>query len=190
MRPFIATLLWATAITVVMVVGALKALDAYTLHNRAVLTPDVRGLQPDEAARLLWAKGLRCVVTDSVFSIQGEPGVVVETSPAADAKVKPGRRILLTVNSQTSRTGVVPAVKDLSFRQAYALLRARGFMTIETEYVPGAYKDLITAVEVNGQAVEEGERIAFTARLMLKVSDGISPDSADVAPPDTIEQWF
>jgi len=186
----ITLLLWAATVTVVVVVVALKALDAYTLHNRGVLTPDVRGMQPEEAAKIFRAKGLRCVTADSVFSIRGEPGVVVETSPAAGAKVKPGRLVLLTVNSQTSRTGVVPAVKDLSLRQAYALLRARGFMTIEITYVPGAYRDLITAVEADGQPVEEGDRIAFGARMVLKVSDGTSPDSVEMAPPDTMEQWF
>lgn len=37
---------------------------------------------------------------------------------------------------------VIPEVEDLSFRQAYALLRARGFSSVEIEYVPGDYKDL------------------------------------------------
>ena len=62
-------------------------------------------------------------------------------------KVKEGRIVFVTINALTSQMAVIPEVEDLSFRQAYALLRARGFSSVEIEYVPGDYKDLAMGVE-------------------------------------------
>ena len=41
--------------------------------------------------------------------------------------VKEGQIVFVTINALTSQMAVIPEVEDLSFRQAYALLRARGF---------------------------------------------------------------
>ena len=94
---------------------------------------------------------------------------------------------------------VIPEVEDLSFRQAYALLRARGFSSVEIEYVPGDYKDLAMGVELNGRTLLKGEHVPLTARLVLKVSSGdpnmlpdsLTLDSIPVEPLDSdIENWF
>lgn len=165
----------------VLLFVVLKWLDQYTHHNEAVVVPDVKGLELDEAAAFLHNNHLRYNVIDSVYSKDVAPGSVVELVPAAGSKVKEGRIVFVTINAMTAQMAIIPEVEDLSFRQAYALLKSRGFTTIEIKYVPGLYKDLAIAVEVNGEEIPYGDRIHLTAPLTLTVSSG------DAFPPDSLE---
>ncbi|GAB6394585.1 MAG: PASTA domain-containing protein [Bacteroidales bacterium] len=193
--PLIATLLGAFVLSLLILYAVLKYLDIYTLHNKAVEVPDVKGLQTEEAALLLKKSGLRFSVIDSVFTKGARPGAIVEMLPSVGSAVKEGRIIFLTVNAITSRTAIIPAVRDLSVRQAYALLKAKGFESVTVEYVPGAYKDLITDLALWERSLEAGERVALDAPLVLKASDGTP---ALEEPSDTIvealnngvETWF
>lgn len=182
-----------------VIYGVLKWLDHYTHHNQAVIVPDIKGLSVDEAAIFIQNSGLRYNVIDSVFSKQVAPGAIVEIIPGVGAKVKEGRILFLTINATTSQMADIPEVEDLSFRQAYALLKSRGFSNIETEYIPGDYKDLAIGVEMNGRILEVGEKILLTAPLVLKVSSGeaeivtdsLSVDIEPVTPLDSeVESWF
>ena len=83
----------------------------------------------------------------------------MELVPGVGSKVKEGRIVFVTINALTSQMAVIPEVEDLSFRQAYALLRARGFSSVEIEYVPGDYKDLAMGVELNGRTLLKGEHV-------------------------------
>ena len=114
---------------------------------------------------------------------------------------KEGRIVFVTVNALTSQMATIPEVEDLSFRQAYAILRARGFEKIEIEYVPGDFKDLALGVELHGRVLQKGEHVPLTAPLVLKVSSGDAEMPADSLglPDDSVpvesldseeENWF
>jgi len=88
-------------------------------------------------------------------------------------------------------------VKDLSFRQAQALLQATGFTSVEIEYVPGDYKDLVIGVEHRGRMLNSGEKVSLKAALVLKISSGEAnpldslSDSTEVQELDSEEEnWF
>ena len=82
------------------------------------------------------------------------------------------------MNALTSQMATIPEVEDLSFRQAYALLKARGFENVEIEYVPGDFKDLAVSVDLRGRALAKGEHVPLTAPLVLKVSSGEGRDAS------------
>ena len=170
--PLTVNLLIAIALSFVLIYITLKWLDGYTLHNQGVIVPDIKGFPVAKAARFLEDKGLRYNVIDSVYSKNAKPGAVVEVTPAIGSRVKTGRIMFLTVNAVTSQMAAIPAVHDLSFRQAYALLKARGFESIEVVYIPGTYKDLSIRVELRGRTLAEGEHIQLAAPLDLIVSNG------------------
>ncbi|MDO4702489.1 PASTA domain-containing protein [Tannerella sp.] len=157
----------------------LQSLKGYTLHNQAIVVPDVKGLQLEEAATFFDNNDLRYTVIDSVYTKDVPPGAIYEMVPGAGSKVKEGRIIFVTLNARTVQTAPVPDITDLSFRQAYALLQSKGFTSIDILYVPGRYRDLALGVELRGNPLKPGERIPVAAQLVLKVSDGGSaPDAA------------
>ena len=198
-NPIVANLLLATILTIAIIIGTLRWLDHYTLHNEAVVVPDVKGLTLDEADEFFKNSKLRYNVVDSVFSKDVAPGAIVELVPVAGSKVKENRIVFVTINAQTSQMGKIPEIQDLSFRQAYALLRSIGFSSVEIEYVAGEYKDLAVAVELNQRPLSKGEYVPLNAPLTLKISSGdpnmqpdsLSLDSIPVEPLDSdVENWF
>ena len=102
-----------------------------------MVVPDVKGMKLEDAAEFFGNNKLRYNVIDSVFSKDVAPGSIVELVPGVGSKVKEGRIVFVTINALTSQMAVIPEVEDLSFRQAYALLRARGFSSVEIEYGDG-----------------------------------------------------
>ncbi|RHJ81244.1 PASTA domain-containing protein [Parabacteroides sp. AM08-6] len=199
-NPYVFNLLLAVVLSCALIYGTLKWLDSYTRHNEAVVVPDVKGLKIEEAEEFFKSNNLRYSVIDSVFSKNVEPGAIVELVPSPGSKVKEGRIVFITVNAQTSQMATIPEVEDLSFRQAYALLRARGFENVEIEYVPGDFKDLAVAIELRGRELQKGEHVPLTAQLTLKVSSGESelpsdslgvPSSIPIETLDSEEEnWF
>ncbi len=197
-NPFVGNLLLAVVVACGLVYGALRWLDVYTRHGEAVEVPDVKGLKMDEATGVLEQSGLQYNVIDSVFSKDVEPGAIVELVPGAGQKVKEGRIVFITVNALTSQMATIPEVEDLSLRQAYALLKARGFERIDVEYVAGDYKDLAVAVELRGRVLKKDEHVPLTAPLVLKVSSGeaempvdsLQEDASVVSIESEEENWF
>jgi hypothetical protein len=162
--------------------------------------PDVKGLDIEEAAEFFKNSNLRYNIIDSVYAKDVRPGAVVELVPMAGSKVKEGRIVFVTVNAFTSQMAMIPEIEALSFRQAYATLRACGFENVEVEYVPGGFKDEAIAVELDGRVLKNGEHIPLTALLILKVSGGddMPVDSLELLGTDVpveslnseIENWF
>ncbi len=199
-NPFVWNLLLMIVVGCALIYGTLAWLDHYTRHNEAVIVPDVKGLSMNEAKSFFDNTGLRYNVIDSVFSNDVNPGAIVEVVPEPGSKVKEGRIVFVTINALTAQMAIIPEVADLSFRQAYALLRSLGFKNIEVKFVPGDYKDLAVGVERNAQMINRGERVPLASTLTLIISNGekeidsLSLDSLNVMPVESLnsdlEEWF
>ncbi len=199
-NPFGWNFLLMVVVSCALVYGTLVWLNHYTRHNEAVVVPDVKGLSMQEAKAFFDRTGLRYNVIDSVFSSDVKPGAIVEVVPEPGAKVKEGRIVFVTINALTAQMAVIPEVADLSFRQAYALLRSLGFKNIEVKFVPGDFKDLAVGVERNAQMINTGEQVPLASTLTLVISSGekdidsLSLDSLNVMPVEPLnsdlEKWF
>jgi hypothetical protein len=159
----------------------LQLLGVYTKHNQVVIIPDVKGLQIEEAVVFFGNNGLRCQVVDSVYSKEVPPGTIVEVVPTVGSKVKDGRIISVTLNARGEQRAEIPDVADLSYRQAYALIQAQGFTSIETKYIPGRYRDLAVKVESNSRTLKPGELMPISSVLILNVSDGMPEEQEESA---------
>lgn len=199
-NPFVWNFLLMVVVGCALIYGTLAWLDYYTRHNEAVIVPDVKGVSMNEAKSFFDNTGLRYNVIDSVFSNDVNPGAIVEVVPEPGSKVKEGRIVFVTINALTAQMAIIPEVADLSFRQAYALLRSLGFKNIEVKFVPGDYKDLAVGVERNAQMINRGERVPLASTLTLIISNGekeidsLSLDSLNVMPVESLnsdlEEWF
>jgi beta-lactam-binding protein with PASTA domain len=195
--PVFIHLLAVMALSLIAIYATLRYIDAYTNHNQAVLIPDIRGFQMEEAIPVLEQNFLRYEVIDSIYSKEFNPGAIVELSPEVNAKVKKNRIIYITVNAKTEKTAQIPEVTDLSYRQAYADLKSRGFRYVEKKLVPGEFYDLTVGVEYEGKLVNSGTRVPLTANLFLVVCDGtVGPEENKINDEETTESagsdehWF
>lgn len=191
-NPYIRNVLIAGGILFVLVIITLWGISIYTQHGRAVTVPDVKGLQVEEAALFFGKNTLRYEVIDSSFIRNAVPGSIVEMKPQAGTKVKENRIIYLTINAFSTQTFTIPEVKDLSQRQAVAMLSAIGFERLSVEPVNGVYRDLVVGLMANGKEVNAGDKLPANSRLVLLVSSGDAPVNPDSVVVETTseESWF
>ena len=178
-NPYIRTILLAAGILFLLVMSTLWGINIYTQHGRAVVVPDVKGLQVSEAAQFLEKNMLRYEVVDSSFIKNAIPGSIIEMTPQVGTKVKENRIIYLTINAFSTQMFAVPDVKDLSQRQAVVMLSAIGFEHISVEFVDGIYRDLVVGLKANGEEVNTGDKLPVTSRLTVLVSSGNAPIEVD-----------
>lgn len=128
-------LLTAVLIVAVMVVGSMILLNVLTQHNRELSVPDFSNMSLSEAEVSAQQAGVRIDVTDSVFVRKMRKGAVYRQNPAPGAKVKNGRRIMLTINAVNAKKVTMPDLVGYSMRQAKAELLSRGLVLGRLIYV-------------------------------------------------------
>lgn len=165
-------LLAAGLLGLLMIWGVLWMLKSYTRHGVEKEVPQICGAYTAEAEILLQTQGLVLEITDSTYSKKVPLGTIVEQNPPAGAHVKQGRPIYVIVNAKQEKQVPVPALHDISYRQAEAMLRAIGLRVDEVLYEPSEYRDLVLDMRKNGCSVEPGTRMAEGTGLTLVVGQG------------------
>lgn len=150
----------------------LIVLDSWTGHGKYEVVPNMKGLSYSQAQKALLATGLQAELSDSVYDNSTAPGTVIEQSPRAKTKVKPGRVVYLTINAFSPKMVVVPSLMDMSLRQARSVLEGLGIKNIKESYVASEYKDLVMGVKFNGIQLKPGARIPATATVTIEVGQG------------------
>ena len=179
-------LLSAILVFCIIVLIVFRGLNVFTLHSQTITVPEVKGLQLEEASVFLENSGLRFNVIDSVYTNEVKPGAIVAMIPTFGSKVKKGRIIFITLNAKNAQSAAIPDVKDYSFREAFALIRAQGFTSVTPKYIPGRYKDLVIGVTLNGEIQEPGVFVPLTSELILNVSSGESEQVTEET--ETVEE--
>lgn len=185
-----APIVWGNLLAMVLVVilvilGVWKGMAIYTLHGQYIEVPRVVGSQESDANYQLGSVGLVAVVVDSAYNKREPSGCILEQQPAPGRRVKRGREIYLTINSERSPTMALPDIADnSSLREAQARLTAMGFKLGPVEYVAGD-RDWVYGVKCRGRNVYSGERVPIDVPLVLQVGndkrfDEIDDDVEDV----------
>jgi len=123
------------------------AMPAYTRHDTAVTVPEVKDRPFEEASQILQRRSLQ---VERQRAQQYNPrvprGEVLDQQPPANALVKPGRRIYLTVNAGQTPVVQMPDLGGTSIREAKNRLMALGLQTarVRPDPVPAPYPNTIT----------------------------------------------
>src|SRR6056297_2699038 len=148
-RLFLLNLLLAIAILVVLVLGTMQFLRAYTDHGEAYTVPDLIGLHEAEVRDICKQTDMAYEITDSMFSDNVALGAMAEQFPKAGSKVKKGRTIYLVKNAEMPEMVVLPDVVNVSLRQARSTLEAYGFDIGKLEYIPDIGENVVLRLKVN-----------------------------------------
>ena len=159
-------------VVVLFFFGTLAFIDFYTLHGEEVEVPKLTGVSEQIAYSKLKALGLKAEVRDTGYVHKAAPFEVLEQSIKPATKIKPGRTIYLTINSNGSKRIELPDLADnCSRREAEDKLKTLGFKLGATEFIIGD-PDWVYEVKVNGKTVKAGTRISVDLPITLVVGKG------------------
>ena len=143
-------------------------LPLYVRHGSTLKVPDVIGLPLEEASRELGARGLHAVEAGSRPDPKLPVGSVVAQNPVADAVVKGGRHVYLTVSGGEPKA-FVPELRGRSARDAKFALERNGLSLGPTDYAPS---DLYPENTIMNQSVEPGTEVSRGKSVGIVVSRG------------------
>ena len=171
---------------------SVQMLDVWTRHGQEAVVPSVKG-----AEDVLLNAGFVVEVSDSVYESRKAPGTVMEQNPKSGNRVKDGCTIYLSINAFSPRQVLLPALTDISYRQARSVLDGLGVKNVKVDTVPSDFKDLVLAVKRDGKRLMPGARVPINAHLTLEIGAGIPEeilnneidiDSIDIDTAYTVEK--
>ncbi len=177
-------------IVVGIVVGWLSMLflRIWTRHGDTVEVPSVKMLPFNRAMSLLSSDGLTGIVNDSVYDTRMAPGTVIEQNPKSGTVVKEGREVFLSIVAFSPKMVSLPALTDISLRQARSILEGLEIKDVVEKRVPSDFKDLVIGVRYKGARLQPGARVPVNARIELEVGEGMAEvyDTLSTVHPDSV----
>lgn len=144
----------------------------YVAHHRERFLPDLRGLTFEEARDRLELEGFEALRGDTKLTDMYAPGTVIDQYPKAMRRVKPGRRIRLTIAERQGMV-VVPDVVGKSIRSAELEIGEAGLRidSVMSEYDAEVPRDVI-----KWQYPRATDHLRPGSGLTLIISLGKPPD--------------
>jgi serine/threonine-protein kinase len=155
-------------------------LPLYVNHGSTLIVPDVVGKPVADAQQVLLAEGLEPVQADTRPDSRVPVGSVLSQNPQADAVVKHGRRVYLTV-SGGEQLVAVPQLRGKSPRDAKFTLERNGLVLGSVDYTAS---ELYPENTIIGQTVQQGVNVPKGSIVGIVVSQG--KPLSQIAVPDLI----
>lgn len=135
-------------------------------------TPDLTDLPRDEAVAMLEAAGFSAEFTPDAYSETVAKGSVIETSPAAHARILPGATITLTISKGQERYKV-PKLKGKTLDEAETIL---GSLNLHVGNTTDDWHDSVAQGSViRSSSHKIGDKVKRDTAIDLVVSKGPAP---------------
>lgn len=152
--------------------------------NEEIQVPDLKGLDLAETEKALDASDLNYEVADSTFVNGQKPLTVFSQYPKAEAYVKKGRKIFLTIITDNVPKVQLPNVIGRSVNSASNLLSSTGLLVDKTEFIPAIEKNTVLKLKQDGREISPGISIPKGSKITLVAGDGFGNTSVTV--PDLV----
>ncbi len=171
-RTFLKHFAYSVLITAVIVWIVLMLLKMYTRHNQIAVTPNLTGLSMNQVNQLEASKDFQMFVIDSIYDYKKTPGTIISQDPEPGTKVKPGRAIYLSLVSYIPEQVNMPALVDLSLRQAKALMQTYGLKLGTIHIIPDMAENAVLRFSVNGKSIKPGTPVLKGSVVDLIIGSG------------------
>jgi len=162
----------------------IEMLDWITGHGKYEKVPSVTGQNVDAAKLTLLNKGFGVEVTDSVYDNTVGALSIVKQSPDAEALVKHGRTIYLTINRASAPQIGMPNLVGFSIRSAQMYLQSLGLKMGDTSYRPDIARNAVLEQRYKGYVIKPGTRIPIGSAISFVLGSGVG--SGELLVPDLI----
>ena len=175
----------AIVVSIVLLFVIFLSLRLFTRHGKEYEMPDYIGQNASELTQRGKEEGFVFEVKEEVYKNGTEPGTILTQDPAPKQKVKKGRKVYLTVSAKTPPYVKMPALQDLSLRQAQIMLEAQGLVLDRILEKTSPYENVVLDVLYHGHHIPAGSDIRMGEKITLVVGKTIGelPDSLDIMEP-------
>lgn len=139
-------------------------MPSYTRHDVSISVPNVESVPFDTAKTRLENHNLQVQRQVGRYNPNVAQDVVVDQTPLPNSKVKPGRRVYLTVNSGEIPMVSIPDLNGMSVREAKNRISSLGLAvgSVREDPIPSPYANTITKQEpMPGDSLQEGKTISL-----------------------------
>lgn len=144
-----------------------------TRHGDFIDVPDLIGKNIQEFESELIELDLQYVISDSGnYNPEYKVNSVLDQLPKANAKVKQGRKIYLTLNASDFEMVQIPKITRITSRQARKTIESLGFVFGEIEYVDDIARDEVISISHDGKELGEGDFLKRTSVIDFKLGNG------------------
>ena len=144
-----------------------------TRHGDFIVVPDLIGKNIDEFESELGELDLQYIISDSGnYNPEFKINSVLDQLPAANAKVKQGRKIYLTLNASDFEMVEIPKITGITVRQARKTIESLGFIFGEIEYVDDIARDEVISISHDGNELTEGDYLKRTSVIDFELGNG------------------
>jgi beta-lactam-binding protein with PASTA domain len=173
-RVFLKQLGLVALVAVVSLVGLHFWMGYVTEHGTIIEVPNYLGVPMKDLDAIADTVPLQYVIIDSIYSDEFPKGTVADQDPAPGTGAKRGRKVYLTVNAVMPQQVMMPDLRDLSFRQAKAVLETVGLRLGDISFRPDIAKNAVLDQQVGGRDVKPGALLFKRTRVDLVLGDGLS----------------
>ena len=156
-------------VTILLIFVASMILSLYTRHGESVPMPKLVGKQLSAAQEELKSSNFELIVRDSIFDNKAPKNSIVSQDPPEGTKIKKHRKIYVTIVAMGSKKVQVPALNDLSLRQATQMLESNGFSVAQIIYQPSEFDNVVIEQRFKGRVIKEGELLEQGSAITLIV---------------------
>ena len=172
-KSFFKTSLRITLTAVIFFIALVVFLRFNTRHGDFILVPDLLGKNIEEFQSELVELDLQYIISDSGnFNPEFKINSVLDQIPKANAKVKQGRKIYLTLNASDFEMIQIPKITGITVRQARKTIESLGFIFGEIEYVDDIARDEVISISHAGNELNEGDYLKRTSVIDFKLGNG------------------
>jgi len=183
-KPLWVNILVAIAFVLVTIFLFFFSLVWITHHGETEKLPNIIGQNVVAATKLLEAKGFDVEVVDSVFIDSTARLAVIKQSPEADAVVKAGRTVYLTVNRAIAPEVEMPSLIGFSIKSAQMMLQSLNLKLGDTSYKPDIARNSVLEQLYNGNIIKQGTKIPMGSTIDFVLGSG--PGLIDLDVPNLV----
>lgn len=171
-KPLWVNILAGLGLVIVLLLLFFGSLSWLTGFGKIEKVPSVTGQNVVAAKKLLEDKGFDVVIQDSIYVDTVAKQAVIRQSPEADATVKSGRTIYLTINRTIPPQVEMPNLAGFSIKSAEMYLQSLGLKLGEVSFKPDIARNSVLEQLFNDEPIKPGTKIPIGSVISFVLGSG------------------
>lgn len=179
-KPLWVNILAGLGLVLVLLLLFFASLSWLTGFGKTEKVPLVTGQNFEAAKKILEDKGFDVVIQDSIYIDSIAKAAVIRQIPDADAMVKAGRTIYLTINRTVPPQIEMPNLAGFSIKSAEMYLQSMGLKLGDISYRPDIARNSVLEQLMNGIPIKPGTKIPLGSVIGFVLGSGMGGNEMDV----------